>query len=106
AFAVQLGEVSSCAAGEIENDAVGIGEVLAKKRDLLPGFLLIAMRVELEVCLAEPFPVPGHEVWRRALTNLVRVRIGKTHRRTGNAVRERHRQVRREGIERAQVNGI
>ncbi len=59
-FAVQFDEMTAGAAGQIEDHAIDIAKPLAKKRHLPPGFVLIAMRVELEVLLAEPFAIPSH----------------------------------------------
>ena len=56
----------SHAAGKIEDYAINASGMLAKKSDLAPRFLVIAMGVELEVLLAEPFLVPGHR--RRSLS--------------------------------------
>jgi len=52
--------MTSHPAGEIEDDSANASEMLAKKQDLLPGLVLITMRVELEILLAEPLPVLCH----------------------------------------------
>src|SRR5437762_3411839 len=57
---LQLGHVPSHSAGEVEHAAVDRAELRTKERHLLPRLVLIAIRVELEVLLAEPFLVPRH----------------------------------------------
>jgi len=37
-----------------------LAEVFLEEEHLAPGFVLVAMRVKLEVLLAEPFAIPGH----------------------------------------------
>jgi hypothetical protein len=57
---LQLLHVPPHAAREIEHRPVDVAALIAEESDLLPRLVLVAVRVELEVLLAEPFLVPGH----------------------------------------------
>src|SRR3954451_487397 len=58
---IELLHVPADAACEVEHGAANEAELLTHERDLLPRLVLIAMRIELEVLLAEPFLVPSHD---------------------------------------------
>ena len=59
-FRGELGQMSPRAACEIEDGAMDCAALTLEEGDLLPRFMLVAMRVKLEVVLAEPFLKPSH----------------------------------------------
>ena len=60
AVGLQLLHVPAHPACEIEHGTVDVPALLPEKRHLPPRLVLIAMRIKLEVRLAEPLLVPGH----------------------------------------------